>query len=49
MPNALQTAWVTLEVNDVPLSLCNELDRLNLEMISWNSFFFFTTSKSLPT
>ena len=49
MPNALHTAWVTLEVNDVPLSLCNELDRLNLEMISWNSFFFvfvFTTSSA---
>ena len=25
MPNALETPWVTLEVNDVPLSLCNDL------------------------
>ena len=38
MPNALQTAWVTLEVNDVPLSLCNDLGRPNLGMISWNNF-----------
>ena len=41
MPNALETPWVALEVNDGPLSLCNELGRPNLEMISWNSFFFF--------
>ena len=41
MPSALETAWVTLEVNDVPLSLCNDLGRPNLRMISWSSFFFF--------
>ena len=49
MPNALETPWVTLEVNDGPLSLCNDLGRPNLEMISWSSclvfccccFFFF--------
>ena len=40
MPNVLETLWVTLEVNDVPLSLCNDLGRLNLGMISWSSFFF---------
>ena len=34
MPNALETLWVTLEVNNVPLSLCNDLDRPNLGMIS---------------
>ena len=39
MPNALETPWVTLEVNDVPLSLCNDLGRPNLGMISWNRFF----------
>ena len=31
MPNALETPWVTLEVNDVPLSLCNDLGRPNLK------------------
>ena len=30
-----------LKVNDVPLSLCNDLGRPNLGMISWNSFVFF--------
>ena len=39
MPNAFETPWVTLEVNDVPLSLCNDLGRPNLGMISWSSFF----------
>ena len=39
MPNAFETPWVTLEVNDVPLSLCNDLGRPNLEMISWRSFY----------
>ena len=43
MPNAFETPWVTLEVNDVPLSLCNDLDRPNLGMILW-SFFFLTTA-----
>ena len=42
MTNALETPWVTLEVNDVPLTLCNDLGRPNLGMISWGSFF--TTS-----
>ena len=41
MPNAVDTPWVTLEVNDVLLSLCNDLGRPNLGMISWSSFFFF--------
>ena len=27
-----------LEVNDIPLSLCNDLDRPKLGMISWSSF-----------
>ena len=44
MPNAFETPWVTLEVNDVPLSLCNDLGRPNLEMISLNSFFLITSS-----
>ena len=35
----LETRWVTLEVNDVPLSLYNDLGRPNLGMISWSSFF----------
>ena len=41
MPNALETRWVTLEVNDVPMSLCNDLDRANLGMTLWSSIFFF--------
>ena len=41
MPNASETPWVTLEVNDVPLSLCNDLGRPNLGMISCSSFFLF--------
>ena len=41
MPNALETPWVTLEVNDGPLSLCNDLGRPNLEMISWSSCLVF--------
>ena len=40
MPNAFETPWVTLEVNDVPLSLCNDPGRPNLGMISWSIFFF---------
>ena len=32
---------MTLEVNDVPLSLCNDPGRPNLVMISWSIFFFF--------
>ena len=44
MPNAVETPWVTLEVNDVPLSLCNYLGRPNREMISWSSSF--TTSSA---
>ena len=40
MPNALEIPWVTLEVNDSPLSLCNDLGRPNLEMISWSSFIY---------
>ena len=44
MPSAFETPWVTLEVNDVPLSLCNDLGRPNLGMISWSSFF--TTSSA---
>ena len=46
MPNALETPWVTLEVNDVPLSLYNDLGRPNLGMISWSSFFFILTTSS---
>ena len=41
MPNALETPWVTLEVNDIPFSLCNDLGRPSLRMISWSRFFFF--------
>ena len=41
MTNALETPWVTLEVNDVPLTLCNDLGRPNLRMISWSSFVCF--------
>ena len=52
MPNTLETPWVTLEGNDVPLSLCNDLGKPNLRMISWNSFVVvvvvvvFTTSSA---
>ena len=48
MPNALETPWVTLEVNDVPLSLCNDLGRPNLGMISWSSFFYYFLSLLSP-
>ena len=41
MPNALETPWVTLKVNYISLSLCNDLGRWNLRMISRSSFFFF--------
>ena len=44
MSNALEIPWVTLEVNDVPLSLYNDLGRPNFGMISWSSFFFTTSS-----
>ena len=47
MPNALETPRVTLEVNDVPLSLCNDLGRPNLRMISWSTFFFLSHLLSL--
>ena len=48
MPNTLETSWMTLEVNDVSLSLCNDLGRSNLGMILWGSFLFlfFTTSSA---
>ena len=39
MSNVLETPWVTLEVNDAPLSFCNDLGGWNLKMISWSSFF----------
>ena len=48
MPKALETPWVTLEVNDAPLSLCNDLVRLNLRMISWSSLFFVFCFFFLP-
>ena len=41
MTSALETPWVSLEVNYVQLSLCNDLGRPNLGIISWSSFFFF--------
>ena len=44
MPSAFETPLVTLEVNDVPLSLCNDLGRPNLGMISWISFFYHLLS-----
>ena len=44
MTNALETPWVTLEVNDVPLTLCNDLGRPNLRMISWSTYFYHLLS-----
>ena len=44
MPNASETPWVTLEVNDVLLSLCNDLGRPNLRMISWSTYFYHLLS-----
>ena len=44
MSNALEIPWVTLEVNDVPLSLYNDLGRPNFGMISWSSFFYHLLS-----
>ena len=40
MPNALETCRVTLELNDVPLSLFNDLDRPNLGMIFMEQFSY---------
>ena len=48
MPNALETPWVILEVNNVPLLLCNDLGRPNLGMISWSSFFYHLLSLLSP-
>ena len=41
---ATELNWVTLEVSDVPLSLCNDLGRPNLGLISWSSFFYHLLS-----
>ena len=48
MPNAFETPWVTLEVNDVPLSLCNDLGRPNLGMILWSQFLYHLLSLLSP-
>ena len=48
MPNALETPWVTLEVNDAPLSFCSDLGRPNLRLISWSSFFTISSAFSVP-
>ena len=48
MPNVLETSWMTLEVNDIPLSLCSDLGKPNLGMISWSSFFLFVCLFVLP-
>ena len=42
MPNALETPWVTLEVNDIPFSLCN--DKSQNDFMEQIFFFFLTTS-----
>ena len=47
MTNALETPWVILEVNGIPLSLCNDLGRQNLGMISWSSFLLPPQSSQL--
>ena len=49
MSNALETLWVTLEVNDVPLSFCNKLGRPNLRMISYSSIFYHLLSLLSPS
>ena len=41
MSNSLQTPWVTLEVNNIPLALCNDLGRPNLRMITWSRFIYY--------
>ena len=41
MPNTLETSWMTLEVNDVSLSLCNDLGRPNLGMILFLFIYLF--------
>ena len=46
MPKSLETPWVNLQVNYVPLSLCNDLRRPNLRMISWSTFFFLFKATS---
>ena len=41
MPDALEAPWVTLDVNDVTLSLCDDLGRPNLGMTSRSRVFLF--------
>ena len=41
MPNTLETSWMTLEVNDVSLSLCNDLGRPNLGKILFLFIYLF--------
>ena len=48
MPSAFETPLVTLEVNDVPLSLCNDPGRPNLGMISWSIVFYHLLSLLSP-
>ena len=44
MSNWTELNWVTLEANDIPFSLFNDLGRPNLRMISWSNVF--TTSSA---
>ena len=48
MPNALETPWVTLEVNDVPLSLCNDLGRPKSRNDFMEQFFYHLLSLLSP-
>ena len=48
MPSVLETPWVTLELNDVPLSLCNDLGRPNLRMIFMEQFSYHFLSLLSP-
>ena len=41
MPNALETPWVTSEVNDVPLSFCNDLE--DQVITKWNGMGEFNS------
>ena len=48
MPRTSETPWVTPEVNDVPLPLCNDPGRPNLRTISCSSFFYHLLSLLSP-
>ena len=41
MPNALETPWVILEVNDIPLSFYNDMGQTKSQNDFMEQFFFY--------